>query len=101
MIVKYKKPVEIMNDMLFQHFKNNVYFKFSDFAKSVNEVQSKEKIEHDMMKDFIYEMIDKKIIEQVYVDEKENPFLDESSSSSSASVEKSVHFKLIVAENEN
>ncbi len=100
MKVKYKKPVEIMNDMLFKHFKNNVYFKFSDFAQKVKEVQSKETIEHDMMKDFIYEMIDEKIIEQVYVDENENPFLDESSSSS-ASIEKSVHFKLIVAENEN
>src|SRR5687768_126917 len=99
MIVKYKKPIEIMNDMLFQHFRNNVYFKFSDFSQKVKSVQSKEKIDHDMMKDFIYEMIDKKMIEQVYVDENQNPFLQASEKKTSR--EKSIHFKLIVTKNEN
>ncbi len=100
MSIKYQTAKEIMNTILLQHFKNNEYFKFSDLAKKVNEFQSKEKIEHDMIKDFIYEMIDNKIVEQIYVDENQNPFLDESSSSTST-IEKSIHFKRIVAENEN
>ena len=99
MLIKYKEPKEIMTDVLFQQFRNNQYFKFSDFANKVKSIPSKEKIDSDMMKDFIYEMLDQNKIEQNYVSENENPFLQTTQLFSSS--EKSIHYKIIVAANEN
>ncbi|MGA2822504.1 MAG: hypothetical protein ABSE72_03165 [Bacteroidales bacterium] len=90
-----RTPKEIMNDILVQNFKNNVYFKFSDFVQNVKSVQSKKKIDYEMMQDFINEMIDIKKVEQIYVEENKNPFLSEKEKTSE--VKKSIHFKIVVA----
>lgn len=98
-----EKNDTILKSILFFHFKNNVVFKFSDFVNRVKETDIKQVyFTYDILKIFIYELIDTKMISQIYVDENENPFLDESiSDSTSISTVKSIHFKLIVPGNEN
>jgi len=96
MKIKYKEPKEIMNDLLFQSFENNQYFKFSDFAQKVNSTQSHYPIDYDMMKDFIYEMIDDKKIMQEFVFDNQNNFLPVDTRANAK--DKSVHFKIITAE---
>lgn len=96
MRILYKEPKPLMNDLLFENFKHNQYFKFADFANKVKAAQTKYPIDYDMMKDFIYEMIDQKMIEQVYVNENENPFLPENRKVNATN--KSIHFKIIATE---
>jgi len=96
MIVKYAQPKELMNSLLFREFKNNEYFKFSDFAQKVNLAQSHYPIDYDMMKDFIYEMIDEKKIMQEFVPDNQNNFLPVDKRANAK--DKSVHFKIIAAE---
>lgn len=93
----------ILRNILFFHFKNNTVFKFNDFVSKVKETDFKQVyFTYEVIKCFIYEMIDNKIIAQIYVNENENPFVDESNTTSSSNVIiKSIHFKLIVAEHEN
>jgi len=91
-----KEPKHLMNDLLFEKFKHNEYFKFADFAQKVKSSKSKYPIDYDMIKDFIYELIQQKIIEQVYISPTENPFLpiDEGADATN----KSIHFKMIAPE---
>lgn len=85
----------LMSDLLFDNFKHNQYFKFSDFALTLKDAKTKYAIDYDMIKEFIYEMIDKKIIDQVYVSDNENPFLPENKKANASL--KSIHFKIIAA----
>ena len=92
MRIVYRQPKEIMNDVLFNQFQNNEYFMFSDFVHKVKGVQSKEPISSDMMKDFIYEMIDQNRIAQEYIGD--NVSTGYTNEQKQAAPNKSIRFKL-------
>ena len=89
----YKKPEELMPEILFQEYQNNEYFKFSDFAQKINAAQSHYPIDADMMRDFIYQMIDENKIAQEYVGDGVSPMLTEEQKATAPN--KSIRFKLI------
>ena len=93
MKIVHKKPEELMPEILFQQFQNNEYFKFSDFAQKVNAAQSHYPIEGDMMRDFIYQMIDENRIVQEYVGDGVSPMLTDEQKANAPN--KSIRFKLI------
>lgn len=93
MKIKYKEPKPLMQDLLFQHFQHDQYFKFSDFAQKINSSGSHYPIDYDMMKDFIYEMIDENKIVQEYAGDGVNPMTPEEDKVKATN--KSIRFKLI------
>lgn len=93
MKVKYKDPKALMEDLLKQNFQNDQYFRFEDFAHKVNKSGSHFQIDYDMMKDFIYEMIDENKIVQEYVGDGVNPMTPEEDKVKVTN--KSIRFKLI------
>jgi hypothetical protein len=94
MKILYKKPEQLMPDILFQQFQSNEYFKFTDFALKINAAQSHYPIDADMMRDFIYKMIDENKIVQEYVGDSVNPMTPEEQKVNASN--KSIRFKLIV-----
>jgi hypothetical protein len=93
MKIIYKKPEQLMPEILFQQFQNNEYFKFTDFAQQVNAVKSQYPIDADMVRNFIYKMIDENIIVQEYVGDEVNQMTPEEYKVNSKN--KSIRFKLI------
>jgi hypothetical protein len=93
MKIKYKEPKPLMEDLLNHNFQNNQYFKFEDFVQKVNSSGSNFLIDYDMMKDFIYEMIDENKIVQEYAGEGVNPMTPEEDKVKATN--KSIRFKLI------
>lgn len=93
MKILYKKPEQLMPEILFQQFQNNEYFKFTDFAQKINAAQSHYPIDADMMRDFIYKMIDENKIVQEYVGDGVNTMTPEEQKVNAQN--KSIRFKLI------
>lgn len=93
MKILYKKPEQLMPEILFQQFQNSEYFKYSDFAEKVNAAQNHTPISADMMRDFIYKMIDENKIVQEYVGDGVNSMTPEEQKVNA--INKSIRFKLI------
>lgn len=93
MSIQYKKPAEILTEILFQQFQNNEYFKFSDFVQKVNGAQSHYPIDGEMMKEFIYQMIDSNRVLQEYVGDGVTPMTPKEQKAIAGN--KSIRFKLI------
>lgn len=93
MKILYKQPEQLMPEILFQQFQNIEYFKFTDFAQKVIAEQSHSPISYDMMRDFIYKMIDENKIVQEYVGDDVNPMTPEEHKVNATN--KSIRFKLI------
>lgn len=93
MRILYKKPEELLPEILFKEFQNNEYFKFTDFTEKVNAAQSHYPIDYDMMRDFIYQMLDENRIAQEYVGDGVSPMLTDDQKVNAPN--KSIRFKLI------
>ncbi len=93
MKIKYKEPKLLMEDLLNHNFQNNQYFKFDDFVQKVNSSSSNLLIDNDMMKNFIYAMIDENKIVQEYAGDGVNPMTPEEEKAKATN--KSIRFKLI------
>lgn len=82
-----------MPEILFQQFQSDQYFKFTDLAQKINAAQSHFLIDYDMMRDFIYKMIDENKIVQEYVGDEVDPMTPEEKKVNAPN--KSIRFKLI------
>jgi hypothetical protein len=93
MKILYKTPEQLMPEILFQQFQSSEYFKFNDFAQKVIAAQSHYPIDNDMMRDFVYKMIDENKIVQEYVGDGINPMTPDEQKVIAQN--KSIRFKLI------
>lgn len=82
-----------MKEILLTEFSNNQYFNFAEFQHKVNSVTPKAKIEYETVKDFVFEMLDEKVIKQEFIEDNENPFMPNPNATGTT---KSIYYKLII-----
>jgi hypothetical protein len=92
-MIIYKKPNELMKEVLLQEFSNNQYFNFSEFQHKVKTVAPKSKIEYETVKDFIFQMLDEKVLKQEFIEDNESPFVPNTNSTGAT---KSIYYKLVI-----
>lgn len=80
-----------LNEILIAQFDSNVYFKFTDFSEIANRLHSQGKLEADVIRDFIYKMIDANKIVQEYVGDGVNPMTPKEEKATAPN--KSIRFK--------